>query len=105
MICAPGTTSESARVRQTHRSASGTLHIMPDREANLRRARGHVAEAEKRLAAQRDVVTRLIEDGHSGRMIEAAQAVLHTFEKTVDTMRQHLALEESENAERGPPRN
>jgi hypothetical protein len=77
---------------------------MPDREANLRRARGHVAEAEKRLAGQRKIVTRLIEDGHSDRIVDAAQAVLHTFEKTLDTMRRHLALEESENAERGPPR-
>ena len=77
---------------------------MPDRSMNLRNARRQVAQAEKRVAAQRNMVSRLIADGDSRQTVDSARALLDAFEKSLDAMRHHLAIEEKENAGLGPSR-
>jgi hypothetical protein len=67
-----------------------------DSADKLRQARRHVAEAEKRVAAQRDLIERLTQHGDSERTISTARKVLDTFERTLDAMRQHLSIEEGE---------
>lgn len=62
---------------------------------HLERARQHVAEAEQRVAAQRDLVERMVRDGDSEAGINTAKALLRTFEETLATMRFHLEQEAS----------
>jgi len=59
-----------------------------------------VAQAEKRVANQREVLERLIRDGDSERTVNAAKAVLQAFEETLGTMRQHVQMEGKEQGKR-----
>jgi len=67
--------------------------------AKVQQARRHVAQAEKRLAQQRERIERMTRDGDSSATLKSAESMLHTFEKTLDAMRQHLSIEESEDKE------
>ncbi len=62
---------------------------------DLERARQHVAQAEQRVAAQRELLERMRRDGNSEATVNTAQALLRTFEQTLATMRFHLEQEES----------
>jgi hypothetical protein len=58
-------------------------------ESPTDKARRHVAEAEARLARQRDVVQAMQEDGY-GRPPATAARVLVTMEADVSLLREHL---------------
>jgi len=57
----------------------------------LEQARRHVADGERRVDEQRTRVAELARDGHN---TESAMRLLTTLERTLDIMREHLALEE-----------
>ena len=62
---------------------------------DLERARQHVAEAERRIAAQRELVERMVRDHDPEAAVETARTLLRTFEETLVAMRRHLEQEVS----------
>jgi hypothetical protein len=64
---------------------------MPRLDNDLERARRHVTDGERRVSEQRERVAELARDGHD---TESAMRLLTTLERTLEIMREHLALEE-----------
>jgi ribosomal 50S subunit-associated protein YjgA (DUF615 family) len=69
-------------------------------ESHLQQARRHVAEAEKRVAAQRQLIAKMMRDGDGAATIDAGKGLLRTLEQALKTMRAHLAMEEKSARER-----
>jgi len=65
--------------------------MLPDLHYDLQQARRHVMDGERRVDEQRNRVAELARDGHN---TEAAMRLLRTLERTLEIMREHLALEE-----------
>lgn len=70
------------------------MALRQDRPSDLSKARRHFAQAQRRVAGQRELLDKMRRDGDSTVELKVADEVLHTFEKTLAAMKGHLELEE-----------
>jgi len=70
------------------------MAVLKDPSSDLSKARRHFAEAERRLAEQRELLDKMRRDGDTAAALKVADEVLRTFEKTLEAMKGHLELEE-----------
>ncbi len=62
-------------------------------ESIMEMAERHVAEADRHVERQRQLIEALVHDKHSGRILEHARKVLELLEQSQKLARSHLALE------------
>lgn len=71
---------------------------MTSQESTLSMCERHVREGEARVARQKEILAELLRDGHTGRVIDAANTTLDTLTQTLTLAQQHLERERAVNA-------